>query len=179
MLTVSPCVSRSFRPSSSLDLTRNAGSPSPSSVPASLSFSGSVPPGRFPRTEEGVWSGGSTECCSLALSLSLSLSLSPRSGFPDSSCLTAPTCPWLCHSVSPTRSQPASVRPSVPRPLLPRLCCLPLRPNLPSHAAGTVAGGRCPAPLCSPVRVRSPPRLEATRVWHVAPQLLGLQTPVP
>lgn len=90
---------------------------------------------------------GARECYALSLflthslSLSFSLSLSLRSSLPVSSCLTAPTCPLLCHSVSPTLSQPASVRPSVPRPLPPRLRRLPLRRSLPSHAAGTVAGG--------------------------------------
>lgn len=130
-------------------------------------------PGRFLRTAEGVWRGGCTRvllarslflslCLSrplpLSLSLFLSLSLSPsaspsqRPALSDSSCLTAPTCPLLCHSVVPPRaSQPPSVPLSrapaspppppapPPVPALPRARLLPAAPaaSVPARAAAS------------------------------------------
>lgn len=125
----------------SLGPTSNAGSLLLSSVTTSPCLSFSVP-GLFPRTEEGVCRGRSVRMRAVSRSLALSRSLSPPASPTVSSCLTARTCPWLCRCQS--HSEPASLGPS-PHSTSPTSPPLSPAPppglTLPSHAAGTAAGG--------------------------------------
>lgn len=189
--SVRPCWGGSARPCASVGPASEAGSLWPPSAPASLALR--LRARRFPRTGEA--SAGKepadAECAlpasppprlppslsplslSSPLSLPLSVSLSPLS-----LCLklsNCRTCPWLCHCQSHSE-QPASVRPSVPRPLPPRLRRLPVRPaRLCPPTRLAPPRGAVPGSSLQPGRVRSPPG-RRQRARPVAPQLLELWT---
>lgn len=94
---------RSVPPRISVPLARQG--PSPRLLCPHLCRSVTRCPSRFPRTEErasGVREDEAVSPSPSSLSPSPdSPSLSLRAGLRVSSCLTAPTCPSLCHSVSP------------------------------------------------------------------------------
>ena len=139
--------------------------PSPGLLHPHLSRSATPRPRPLPSDRGGRLQGGRARLLLPLPPLSASPaspSLSLRAGLRASSCLTAPTCPSLCHSQS--LPEPASFgRPWVPRAQLPASA----RPCPPTR----------PAPPRSPGRVRSPPGLAAECGWHVAWQLLSRQTP--
>lgn len=129
-------------------------------------------PRPLPSDRGGRLEEGSTR---MLLSPASSLSSSPaspslplRAGLRVSSCLTASTCPSLCHSpvVPPPPKRVSSGRPWVPRVPLPA-SSRPCPPTL-------------PAPPRSPGRVRSPPGLEAASadgMWRGSCSAGRLQPP--
>ena len=164
---------RSVPPRISVPLARQG--PSPRLLSPHLCRSVTRCPSRFPRTGERASGGREHEAASPSPS-SLSPSpdspsLSLRAGLRVSSCLTAPTCPSLCHSQSPRRppppSQPARVVPGSRAPLSPppRAPALPHARLLPAApaASGPRLGWRQRAGgmwrgSCSAGRLQSPTR---------------------